>query len=242
VAALGLVGEQGWWLVDATPDLPEQVHRMGELPRGILLTHAHVGHYAGLIYLGREGLGARGIPVHCSEKMAEFLRANAPWDQLVRLGNVELRPFAAGATLALDPWLEVEPARVPHRDEYADTHAFGIRLRGCLPLLWLPDLDRWSGWEDERNALLARYPALAVDGSFYSAGELDGRDLREIPHPPVVETMDLLARPGSPARVWFVHLNHTNPLWDEESEAAREVERRGFRVARRGEVLDLRPD
>jgi len=238
VAALALFGEQGWWLVDATPDLPQQVHEVGSLPQGILITHAHVGHYTGLMYLGREGMNARGMPVHCSEKMAEFLRTNAPWDQLVRLGNVELRPFASGAILELDPLIRVETIAVPHRNEYADTHAFGIALQGCEPLLYMPDLDRWdSGWSQDPGALLARFHTLVLDGSFFSADDLDGRDLSEIPHPPIVATLDLLLGLGQRHALWFTHLNHTNPLWNPESAASQEANRIGFRVARAGQDL-----
>lgn len=238
VAALALVGEQGWWLVDATPDLPQQVHKMGELPQGILLTHAHVGHYTGLMYLGREGLNAQQMPVHCSEKMAQFLRANAPWDQLVRLGNVDLRPFRPGELLELDPWIRVEPILVPHRNEYADTHAYGIQLQRCHPLLYMPDLDRWdTGWAQDPAALLARFPTLVLDGTFHSAADLDGRDLSEIPHPPIVATLDLLLGLGRRHALWFTHLNHTNPLWDPESPASQEASRIGFGVARAGQDL-----
>src|SRR5688572_11886929 len=106
VASLGLVdpatGER--WLVDATPDLPLQLHRLDEVApaagapglAGILLTHAHVGHYAGLIHLGREAMGARAVPVLAMPRLTAFLRGNGPWELLVRLGNVELRPLAAG--------------------------------------------------------------------------------------------------------------------------------------------------
>ncbi len=240
VAALALVDGGDWWLVDATPDLPQQVHAMGSLPRGILLTHAHVGHYTGLMHLGREVLGARGMPVYCSEALAAFLRANGPWEQLVRLGNVELRTFRSGESFALGGNIQVEAVRVPHRDEYADTHAFGVQMRGCAPLLYLPDLDRWEGWEEQAAALWARYPLLVVDGTFYSGDELGGRDMREIPHPPVSLTLERLAV-GGPSAVWFTHLNHTNPLWDPASAEARAVAQRGFRVARAGEVLCAAP-
>lgn len=232
VAALGIVGESGWWLVDATPDLPQQVHAMGSLPQGILLTHAHVGHYTGLMYLGREGMNARRMPVHCSAKMAEFLRTNAPWDQLVRLENVELRPFEAGADFAPDPWILIEPIAVPHRNEYADTHAFGIRVKGCAPLLYMPDLDRWeSGWNQDPGDLLNRFPTLVLDGTFYSADDLGGRDMSEIPHPPILTTLEFLRGLGMEHQLWFTHLNHTNPLWVADAEAAR--------VARAGEILTV---
>lgn len=236
VAALGVRGDDGrWWLVDATPDLPKQIHTMGALPDGILLTHAHIGHYTGLMYLGREGLGARGMPVHCSAKMAGFLRANAPWDQLLRLGNIELRPFRAGEQVVLGGGVSFTALRVPHRDEYADTHAFGIRCGGAPALLYLPDLDRWEDWDGFAAARDA-YPLWLVDGSFFSGDELGGRDMREIPHPPVRSTMDLLQAEVDAGRleVWFTHLNHSNPLWDPASAAARETARRGFGVARTG--------
>lgn len=240
VAALALIGAGGrWWLVDATPDLPAQVHAMGSLPAGIVLTHAHVGHYTGLMYLGREGMAARGMPVYCSEAMAGFLRSNAPWDQLVRLGNVELRTFRDGARVALGDGLEVEPIRVPHRDEYADTHGFGVHGLPGGPVLYVPDVDRWETWERDFAAMADSHPLWLVDGSFFSGDELGGRDMREIPHPTARHSMDLLegrVRDGS-LTVWFTHLNHTNPLWDPGSAASREAARRGFRVARAGEVV-----
>lgn len=236
VAALGLRGDDGrWWLVDATPDLPAQVHAMGWAPAGILLTHAHIGHYTGLMYLGREGAHAAHMPVHCSEKMAEFLRTNAPWDQLVRLGSVELRPFRTGEAVALGGGVEFTPYQVPHRDEYADTHGFGLRCAG-RSVFYLPDIDRWEEWSHDPRRLATFYPDWLVDGSFYSGGELGGRDMSEIPHPTVLSTMDLLGETVAAGRmrVWFTHLNHTNPLWDADSEAARATARRGFGVAQTG--------
>ena len=56
VASLGLVNRAtgAAYLFDATPDFPAQVHALtgGAAPDGIFLTHAHIGHYTGLIYLG----------------------------------------------------------------------------------------------------------------------------------------------------------------------------------------------
>ncbi len=227
IAALAIECARGWWLVDATPDLPQQIHAMGTMPRGILLTHAHVGHYAGLMYLGREGMNAQRMPLHCSEKMAEFLRTNAPWDQLVRLGNVEIFPFQSGGEIRLDPAIEVRPLAVPHRNEYADTHAFAIG-----GLLYVPDADRW----EDLPGLAAPFSTLVLDGTFFSGEDLPGRDMSEIPHPCVTDTLRLL-EPVAERTVWFTHLNHTNPLWNPGSRASREVSRRGYRVARAGEIL-----
>lgn len=243
VAALAIVGRaRRWWLVDATPDFPEQVRAMGTLPAGILLTHAHVGHYAGLMYLGREGLHSRDLPVWCSEAMAAFLRGNAPWSQLVELGEIQLRPFRSGEPVDLDGELSATPLRVPHRDELADTHAFLVEASGGRRLLYLPDIDGWEAWERDLPALAAGLDYLLLDGTFWSpAEEVPHRDPREIPHPPVPHTMDLL-QPVLEARgctVAFVHLNHSNPLWDAGSAAARAVRQRGFRVGSASDVFRL---
>ncbi|MEK7254610.1 MAG: MBL fold metallo-hydrolase [Bacteroidota bacterium] len=77
------------WLFDATPDFPEQLHRLENvLPQkpvrlaGIFLTHAHVGHYSGLMHLGREAMNAKATPVYAMPRMRSFLSQNAPWNLL----------------------------------------------------------------------------------------------------------------------------------------------------------------
>lgn len=240
VASLAIVGEEGWYLVDATPDLPAQVHRMGSLPRAVLLTHAHIGHYSGLMYLGKEGMHAQGLPVWCSQKMADFLSANAPWSQLVELGNVELKVFHDGdevqGTIFLESGLAASPLKVPHRDEYADTWAFSIShaLSSELPrpVLYLPDIDSWEQWDAGLLETAAWHSAVVLDATFWDDGELGNRDMSAIPHPRVRQTMDLLQPlvDAGECEVVFTHLNHSNPLWDPQSAEAQELRRRGFLV------------
>jgi pyrroloquinoline quinone biosynthesis protein B len=55
-----------------------------------------------------------------------------------------------------------------------------------------------------------------LDGTFFSSSELPGRDLTEIPHPLVQAMAALLA--GTPAHIRFIHLNHSNPLFDDGEE------------------------
>jgi pyrroloquinoline quinone biosynthesis protein B len=246
VACLGLVDEAAGkrFLIDATPDLASQIESLNHgregfdrfrPVEGILLTHAHVGHYAGLMFLGREALGARGVPVHATPRMARFLRENAPWSQLVALGNVELREMEPGRELALTPSLAVTPLAVPHRDELSDTVGFRIRGPGRT-LLYIPDVDKWEEWERRIEDEVGRADLALLDGSFLSADELPGRSLAEVPHPLVGETRRRLA--AFRGRVAFIHLNHTNRLlWD--ARAVAENEAAGFRVARDGEELPL---
>jgi pyrroloquinoline quinone biosynthesis protein B len=241
VASLGLLDTTAGkrFLIDATPDFPEQVERLGGLPDAILLTHAHIGHYLGLAQLGREVLNSKELPVYCTSSMARFLRENRPWSRLVERRNIAIREIEAGKEFALSESLRATAIRVPHRDEDSDTVAYlvaGPRHR----LLWLPDIDRWEKWERKPQDF-ASDPNLTMflDGTFFSADEIPGRAIEDIPHPLVPATAARLSAGGQPAaKVFFVHLNHTNRLlWDEA--AVKELAARGFGVAREGDRFPL---
>jgi len=253
VASLAVVdpssGER--WLIDCTPDFPAQLHRLDRAApvaatpglAGILLTHAHVGHYTGLMYLGREAMNAHAVPVYAMPRLDAFLRANGPWELLLRLGNIELRPLAAGEPVRLGARLVATPLVVPHRDEYSETVAF--RIAGpAHALLWLPDIDKWERWDAQGTRLedvLASVDVAYLDGTFFADGEVPGRPMAEIPHPFVRETMARLAAlpERERAKVRFVHLNRSNPLVREEAAAMAEVARAGMAVAREGERTAL---
>jgi pyrroloquinoline quinone biosynthesis protein B len=227
------------FLIDATPDFAEQMERLGGRPDGILLTHAHIGHYLGLAQLGREVLGARKVPVYCTPSMAKFLRENKPWSRLVARENIVIREIEPGVEVELTPALRVTAIKVPHRDEDSDTVAFLVR-GPARRVLWLPDIDKWEKWDRHLGEFLDD-PALTafLDGTFFSADEVGGRSLAEIPHPLVPETAALLEKEPRPrARVFFVHLNHTNRLlWDEEAVSA--LAARGFGLAKEGQEVPL---
>jgi pyrroloquinoline quinone biosynthesis protein B len=202
------------WIIDATPDFRKQVHALQELApncplAGIALTHAHVGHYAGLIHLGREVWDTGRLPLYASAPMAHFLERNAPWSQLVALGNVEIRLLAPEQAVALSPRLSLVPLPVPHRDEFADTLAFVVQ-GSTWRLLYCPDIDAWDRWARDLRSLVADVDVALLDGTFFSADELPGRDLDEIPHPLATDTARRLA--GVDCDVRLIHLNHSNPL------------------------------
>ena len=216
VACLGLVDNttRQSWLIDATPDFREQLdalHRAApDCPlAGIILTHAHAGHYTGLIHLGREAWGAREMPVYASVRMADFLRHNAPWSQLVALGNVQLRPLTSARETQLCPNLHLTPIPVPHRHEFSDTLAFVVR-GPARRLFYCPDTDAWDPWEHDLRPFVAKMDVALLDGTFFSADELPNRDQRQIPHPLVPDTVERLA--GVDCDVRVIHLNHSNPL------------------------------
>ena len=216
VACLGLVdhASRQSWLIDATLDFREQLHALQNLApgcplAGIVLTHAHVGHYAGLIHLGREVMGRREVPVYATPRLAHFLRGNAPWSQLVALGHIELRLLTPGADTQLSPHLHLTPLLVPHRDEHSDTLALVVQ-GPTRRLFYCPDIDGWDEWEHDLRDFVAKMDVALLDATFFSADELSGRDLSEIPHPLAADTAQRLA--GVDCDVRLIHLNHTNPL------------------------------
>jgi pyrroloquinoline quinone biosynthesis protein B len=248
VVALGVVDEkaQQKFLFEATPDMPAQLFALnnywptpGTVPTGIFLTHGHMGHYTGLLYLGREALGASAVPVYAMPRMTSFLTTNAPWSQLITLKNIELRPLVAGQQIVLNPKLKVTPLLVPHRDEFTET--VGFEIQGAhKKAVFIPDIDKWSKWPTSLPEVIKHADYVLLDATFYRNGEIP-RDMAEVPHPFVEETMKLLADlpAAERAKVYFIHFNHTNPLLNPASPERQQVLRQGFRVAEEGLELAL---
>jgi pyrroloquinoline quinone biosynthesis protein B len=240
------------WIFDATPDLPAQLRKLDAVfpvPQsnsqnpglaGVFLTHAHIGHYPGLMYFGRETMGAAAVPVFAMARMAKFLQESGPWSQLVSLKNIELRPLQAEQRVELAERLDVFALAVPHRDEYSETVGYVIEGPGRR-VLYLPDIDKFERWGQSIEEVLKRVDRAYVDGTFYDAAELPGRDMSEIPHPFMVETMEQLGSlpANERSKIHFIHLNHTNPVLDLGSDAAHDVARQGFFVARTGDIFEL---
>jgi pyrroloquinoline quinone biosynthesis protein B len=234
------------FMFEATPDFPFQLYQLeAEAPStrfdfaGIFLTHAHIGHYTGLMFLGREAMGATKVPVYAMPRMREFLKANGPWSQLVTYGNITLKSLAHEEPQLLGQ-LRVTPFLVPHRDEYSET--VGFRIEGPnKTALFIPDINKWSEWDSDISMLIKSVDYALIDATFYADGELPGRDMSRIPHPFVTETMkalDSLSRKER-EKIWFIHMNHTNPLLDKDSAESKLVDTEGFNVAVEGIRLYL---
>lgn len=254
VSSLALIapGPGKVYLVDAAPEITAQLNLlddarrspMGKVDRapidGVLLTHAHMGHYLGLSYLGFEAVSTKGVPVWASQRMGDFLRANGPWSQLVSQKNIRLHRATPEAPFTLEGGLKVTPFLVPHRDEYTDT--LGYRVDGPnRSLVYIPDSAPWRKWKAPLKDRLKGVDIALLDATFYSGDELPGRDLSLIGHPLVVDTMELLQDrvTAGTLEVYFIHLNHSNPALTPGSAARKEIQRRGFHVARVGQDIPL---
>jgi pyrroloquinoline quinone biosynthesis protein B len=237
VAALAVHGKSEWLLIDATPDMPQQIRNVGSMPAAIVLTHAHIGHYTGLTHLGREVMSSDKLAVWCSTLMAEFLRSNGPWNQLVELNNIEIHEFKSGEVFNPIEGVSMLPLQVPHRDEYSDTHGFSISNNNYRTL-YIPDIDSWDAWGD-LQVFARAHEAMIIDATFYDDNELGERDMSQIPHPRVTQSLELLAPiiHDTGLRVIFSHLNHTNPLWDKKSKPYSKVISSKAEVAEVGQLI-----
>lgn len=249
VVAAGLVDAEydRNFLFEATPDIKDQVSRLQgagnsirKVPDGIFLTHAHIGHYTGLMYLGKESANTDSVPVYTMPRMQRFLERNGPWDQLLSQGNITLQGLEEGEVMRLTPNISVQSLRVPHRDEYSETVGFLIRGPD-RKALFIPDIDKWERWEQSIIKLLSTVDYALIDATFYDGAEVPDRNMSEIPHPFVVESMELFKElPGKEKeKIYFIHMNHTNPILDSLSVEYREVIEHGYRVARIGQRLPL---
>ena len=246
VSSIGIVNPltKQSWLFDATPDFPSQYRILTENHNtelvGIFLTHAHMGHYTGLLHLGREVMGKKNVPVYVMSRMKRFLETNGPWNQLVTLKNINLKLIENNKDIKIGEQLFIEPFLVPHRDEYSET--VGYRIIGKeKSLAFIPDIDKWEKWHGSIFQLVLNTDILLLDGTFYSQNEIPHRNMAEIPHPFIIESMETLSELNSENRskVHFIHFNHSNPAIKDNSPAYHTIKSKRFNLAGEGDRFNL---
>jgi len=233
-------------LFEATPDITFQLNNLKKnifdeflLPESIYITHAHIGHYSGLMYFGREALGAKDLMVRVLPRMSNFLQNNGPWSQLVDINNIKIKEINFGLSTKELTNIDVTPVQVPHRDEYSETAGYIIKGKN-KKALFIPDIDKWEKWDRDLSQLAKEFDFLLIDATFYDSKEIN-RDISEIPHPLVTETIDLLSGLNieNRSKVYFIHMNHTNMMLDPDSDLSKLVTSKGFNIARLGQKLYL---
>ena len=237
IAIVDPVTEESW-IIDATPDFALQLTAIDNQLSGIFLTHAHIGHYTGLIHLGREVMGAKEVPVYAMPRMKQFLETNGPWNQLVNLGNISIQEINDNGVVQLNERLSIVPFLVPHRDEYSET--VGYKVQGPnKSLIFIPDIDKWDKWESNIKELVEDNDYSLLDGTFYDINELPGRDMSKIPHPFIIETMEIFEDSIYRNSIHFIHLNHTNPALNKNSNEYKKIIYNGFNIVERGNIFNL---
>ncbi len=248
VVSLGLIDKESnvKYLFEATPDIStqladlEQNHlKKATIIDGVFMTHAHIGHYAGLLYFGREALGKKDIPVFAMPKMKEFLSNNGPWSQLVNLENIVFTSLKKDSTILVSKSLKVTPFTVPHRDEFSETIGFKIEGKN-KSALFIPDINKWDLWEKDIVDEVSKVDYAFLDATFLKEGEID-RPMNEVPHPFIEETVSLFKNKPLKIKnkIIFIHFNHTNPTLQPNAKERDELELLGFKFALQGQNFEL---
>ena len=248
VACLGIVDQESntGWMIDATPDFKFQLHTLQNLEQniiklgGILLTHGHIGHYTGLMHLGREVMGAKSVPVYAMPRMVKFLSGSGPWEQLILLHNIDLVQIEENKPIPLSETISVTPILVPHRDEYTETVGYLIHGpdKSCL---YISDIDKWDSWDQQIEELISQVDYAFLDATFYDQNEIPGRDMSEIPHPFIIESMSRFKKLTSEKRskIYFIHFNHTNPVLQQDIPVREKIRLAGFNIPVEGLKVEL---
>jgi pyrroloquinoline quinone biosynthesis protein B len=229
------------YIIDATPNINFQlIDLIGNADpskklNGIFLTHAHKGHYAGLLNFGRESLNSKNIPLYLMPKFYNFILNNGPWNQLVELNNVKLNKIYNREKVILHNNLSFTPIQVPHRDEYSETVGYVIEGTN-KKVLYIPDIDKWAKWEVSIVEMIKSVDYAFLDGTFFDEKEINNRDISEIPHPFIIESLKLFEEldESEKSKIYFIHLNHTNPVLNSKSSEYKKVISAGFNIAKTG--------
>lgn len=249
VVSLGIVDhrDSSLYLFEATPDIGKQMEFLSKqsqidqnMLKGIFVTHAHIGHYTGLMHLGREASGAKNVPVYTMPRMATYLTNNGPWSQLISQENIVVNLLKSDSTIHLNERISITPMLVPHRDEYSET--VGYKIQGPRKsLMFIPDIDKWARWDRNILTEIKSVDYAFLDATFYSGVELNNRDMSEIPHPSIQESMGLFESLDSTdkAKVNFIHFNHTNPVLNAQSSEFKKVHNEGYNIAKFGDRFHL---
>jgi pyrroloquinoline quinone biosynthesis protein B len=255
------VSENGvaWTLLNASPDLRNQVEATPELwPGGgslnspihsIVLTSAEADTVAGLLSL-RE---FQPLDIYATRSVLRILREdNSLFALLNRVPRqAEWKEIQPGVKFCVNGELQVQPIPLPgtfpgfvSADRKAELDAreavLGLVIASSsgAKMAYLPGVakveDSWRDWLDECDVLL-------FDGTFWTDDELCrvrgvGKKASEMGHLPLSGPCGSLAalRDLKRPRKVFFHINNTNPILDEASEAFAEVREAGWEVARDG--------
>jgi len=233
------------FLLEATPDISMQLkflknnNSSSTIIDGVFITHAHIGHYTGLMYFGREALGAYKVPIYVMPKMKLFLESNSPWDQLIDLNNIQLSEIFHNKNITISNNLEIVPFTVPHRDEFSETVGYKI-IGPNKSALFIPDINKWNLWYKDIVKEVKDVDYAFLDATFFKDGEVN-RSMDEIPHPFVVETLSLFKNESKEVKnkIHFIHFNHTNISLQHKNPVIDSIAKLGYNFARFGDQLSL---
>jgi pyrroloquinoline quinone biosynthesis protein B len=262
-ASLAVRTDDGrWYIVNATPDIGDQIDGRPELHpgpghrrtpvAGLVLTDAELDHTLGIARLREtdslEVIAAAPVRaalldrLHLGDVLTPY--TSMTWRELPRHGAEPLTPGASGLQIGAIP---VSGKRPRYAADAPDDEAWVVALRLYDPAsgataLYAPAL---AAWPDRLQQAAAEADCVIVDGTFWDDEEprrtgISERTATGMGHLPIEGpdgTADRLA--GLAARCLYTHLNNTNPLVDPAAPQHKQLARLGIEVANDGMVIEL---
>ncbi|MDQ0939679.1 pyrroloquinoline quinone biosynthesis protein PqqB [Streptomyces sp. V1I1] len=261
-ASLALRADEGrWYLVNATPDIGDQIEdshalRPGPGPRespvaGVILTDAELDHTLGIARLreadGFDILATRPVRdallgrLRLDEVLAPYTRIE--WRELGR----EAEPLVKGGTVEIDavPVSAKRPRYAAAGGPDERTWVVALRLRETTTgrsLLYAPALARWT---DELQEAAEEADCVILDGTFWDDDEpvrtsISAKTATGMGHLPIAGPNGTARRlAGMNARCLYTHLNNTNPLADPDAPQHALLGEWGLEVAADRMVIEL---
>ena len=241
--ALVDINEKKYWLFDITPEVKNQLHMLDEFEcslAGVFITHAHVGHYMGLINFGLEVMDTKKIPIHIMPRMKNYIENNSLFNQLINNDNINLVSLSENNVVSINKNFSINVFSVPHRNELSETAGFQI-IGNQKSIIYLPDIDSWDGFENNLFNIIKNNDILFLDGTFYTKNEINNRDVSKIPHPEITDTMQRLSKLSSvdKKKIYFIHFNHTNHILNGDKVAYNKVVDEGFSISKEGQLFNI---
>jgi pyrroloquinoline quinone biosynthesis protein B len=248
-----------WFLLNASPDVREQVARLPIEPptgprhvpvAGVVATDAELDHTLGIVLL-REG---RRLRLYLTCAVRQVLERDSSILPVTRafaeVEVIELSPqggpvplaYADGAASGLSVETFPVPAGPPRfASEELPGHTVGLVLRDAATGGSCAFVPGCGGLDD---GLLGKLDAVSLalfDGTFWTDDELirlgiGDRTARQMDHLPISGpggSLERLARLRTPHRV-YTHINNTNPMLIEDSPERALVEEHGLVVGMDG--------
>lgn len=261
-ASLALRADEGrWYLVNATPDIGDQIEdshalRPGPGPRespvaGVILTDAELDHTLGIARLreadGFDILATRPVRdallgrLRLGEVLAPYTRIE--WRELGR----EAEPLVKNGTVEIDavPVSAKRPRYAVGTGADEHTWVVALRLRETTTgrsLLYAPALARWT---DEFEEAAEEADCVILDGTFWDDDEpvrtsISAKSATGMGHLPIAGPNGTARRlSGLNARCLYTHLNNTNPLADPDAPQHALLGEWGLEVAADRMVIEL---
>ena len=257
---------QDWALLNASPDILQQIKATPELQPnralrdtgigGILLVDGQIDHATGLFMLREQ---KSKMPLWCAEPVYEDLTTGNPVLRVLEHycgvdrhdipldGTPFAMPGVAGIEFSVLPLSSKAAPYSPHREASGDGDNVGVSItdqRNGGKLFYAPGLGART---PEVFARMAEADCVMVDGTFWTDDEMivaglstkTARDIGHLPQSGPGGMMDWLDELPKQVRKILIHINNTNPIIDENSPQRAELTRRGIEVAEDGTRISI---